>query len=198
MRDEDDLIGASPDSFKVGRVGAAPLRRCDYRPGGYESHTGHLCSSDAVERGLVGRNRLRSERKGLRLVAGELPSDRTRPSPVSDDEEQRERPAPPHAAGQRSNSSHGRRRSSASSKDPRTPGRSCAASSGVTNPAEAAPGTIRGDYGAHDDRKRDARFRWPRIGPARDRAVFPGRFAKVTSTTASAKGRWSSGDTRSK
>ena len=44
---------------------------------------------------------------------------------------------------------------------------------GATNPAEAAPGTIRGDFAHRDDREPRARIRLARVGGARDRTVLP-------------------------
>ena len=43
---------------------------------------------------------------------------------------------------------------------------------GTTNPAEAAPGTIRGDFGDRDDREPGARLRLPRVGGTGDRPLL--------------------------
>ncbi|MPY96097.1 MAG: nucleoside-diphosphate kinase [Acidimicrobiia bacterium] len=101
-----------------------------------------ICKPDAVERGLVGEIMARLERKGLRLVAGEL------------------RTIDDATAGRHYEEHVGKgfygdlvafiTRSPSFVfvvEGPEDTWKVVRAMMGVTNPMEAAPGTIRGDYG---------------------------------------------------
>ena len=132
-----------------------------------------IIKPDAVERGLAGEIIARFERKGLRIVAMEL---RT----IDADD--------------------GRRHYAEHEGKPFYPscidfiGRSPAVTlvlegpedtwkvvrtlMGVTNPREAAPGTIRGDYGVAADREPGPRQRRPRVGRPRDRHLLPGSLSR--------------------
>ena len=101
-----------------------------------------IIKPDAVERGLLGEILARFERKGLRLIAGELRRI-------------------DHALAERHYAEHGAKpffadlvafitRSPAFLavlEGPEDTWKIVRTIMGVTNPAEAAPGTIRGDYG---------------------------------------------------
>lgn len=101
-----------------------------------------IIKPDAVERGLVGEILHRFERKGLRLVAGEL---RTIDSEIASRHyaEHAERPFYPELIAFIT-------RSPALVvvvEGPNETWRIVRTLMGATNPAEAAPGTIRGDFG---------------------------------------------------
>ena len=100
-----------------------------------------ICKPDAVERGLVGEIIGRLERKGLQIVAAKVlvVDRRTRRGAL--------RRAPRAGLSSRILVSFitGRRFSRWLSKDRARPGRSFGQVMGATDPAEAPPGTIRGD-----------------------------------------------------
>ena len=102
-----------------------------------------IIKPDAVERGLAGEIISRFERKGLRIVAMELRTiDAETASPPL-------RGARGQAASTPScsTSSGGRRPSPLVLEGPEDTWKVVRTLMGATNPREAAPGTIRGDYG---------------------------------------------------
>ena len=128
-----------------------------------------LVKPDAFARGLTGEIIARFERKGLRIVALRQHDDRPRSSPSS---------TTPSTRASRSSAS------SSSSSPPARSSRWCSRATtavtaarqviGATNPLEAAPGSIRGDF-AHRGRPEHG----PRLGlrrvrrRARSRLFFP-------------------------
>ena len=101
-----------------------------------------ICKPDAVERGLVGEIVSRLERKGLRLAAAEL---------RTIDKDTAERHYEEHAAKPFFGELVAFITRSPSMlmvvEGPQDTWKVVRTMMGVTNPAEAAPGTIRGDFG---------------------------------------------------
>jgi nucleoside-diphosphate kinase len=101
-----------------------------------------ICKPDAVERGLVGELVARLERKGLRLVAAELRRI-DEPTAARHYDEHRGKPFYPELVAFITRSPS----MVMVVEGPQDTWRIVRTVMGPTNPAEAPPGTIRGDYG---------------------------------------------------
>ena len=128
-----------------------------------------LCKPDAVERGLVGEIVARLERKGMRIVAMEL---RTIDADLAGRHyEEHRREAVLRRARQRS--SPAARSSRWSSTGDEDTWKVVRGLMGATNPREAAPGTIRGDFALETGENLVHGSDGPDVGRAGDRPLLP-------------------------
>ena len=129
-----------------------------------------ICKPDAVERGLVGEIVGRFERKGLSIVALEL---RTLDADTAA-EHYEEHVGKGFYDDLVAFITRGPVVGDGGRRARRTRGRSCATMMGATNPAEAAPGTIRGDLGVLFTENLVHGTDSAGVGRTRDRHLLPG------------------------